>query len=100
MLSLLRKERSRKETVCRKRQEELQNYAAKKEQELAAKQMELNGQLRDTIVAQLTTFNQTKWLSDHFPAIQWADNILLSNPAYDITAEFLEVLNKNYSSGK
>jgi outer membrane protein len=26
------------------------------------------------------------------------DNILLSNPAYDITAEFLEVLNKNYSS--
>ena len=28
------------------------------------------------------------------------DNILLSNPAYDITAEFLEVLNKNYSSGK
>ena len=43
-----------------KKQEELQNYAAKKEQELAAKQMELNGQLRDTIVAQLTTFNQTK----------------------------------------
>ena len=41
---------------CRKKQEELQNYAAKKEQELAAKQMELNGQLRDTIVAQLTTF--------------------------------------------
>ena len=82
-----------------KKQEELQNYAAKKEQELAAKQMELNGQLRDTIVAQLTTFNQTKGYQIIFSNTM-GDNILLSNPAYDITAEFLEVLNKNYSSGK
>lgn len=81
-----------------KKQEELQNYAAKKEQELAAKQMELNGQLRDTIVAQLTTFNQTKGYQIIFSNTM-GDNILLSNPAYDITAEFLEVLNKNYSSG-
>ncbi len=70
-----------------------------KEQELAAKQMELNGQLRDTIVAQLTTFNQTKGYQIIFSNTM-GDNILLSNPAYDITAEFLEVLNKNYSSGK
>ena len=34
-----------------KKQEELQNYAAQKEQELAAKQMELNGPFRATIVA-------------------------------------------------
>ena len=80
-------------------QQELQNYAAKKEQELAAKQMELNGQLRDTIVAQLTTFNQAKGYQIIFSNTM-GDNILLSNPAYDITAEFLEVLNKNYSSGK
>ena len=66
---------------------------------LAAKQMELNGQLRDTIVAQLTTFNQTKGYQIIFSNTM-GDNILLSNPAYDITAEFLEVLNKNYSSGK
>lgn len=82
-----------------KKQEELQNYAAKKEQELAAKQMELNGQLRDTIVVQLTTFNQAKGYQIIFSNTM-GDNILLSNPAYDITAEFLEVLNKNYSSGK
>ena len=86
-------------TTERAQQEELQNYAAKKEQELAAKQMELNGQLRDTIVAQLTTFNQTKGYQIIFSNTM-GDNILLSNPAYDITAEFLEVLNKNYSSGK
>ena len=78
-----------------KKQEELQNYAAKKEQELAAKQMELNGQLRDTIVAQLTTFNQTKGYQIIFSNTM-GDNILLSNPAYDITAEFLEVLNITY----
>ena len=82
-----------------KKQEELQNYAAKKEQELAAKQMELNGQLRDTIVAQLTTFNQAKGYQIIFSNTM-RDNILLSNPAYDITDELLEVLNKNYSSGK
>ena len=86
-------------TTERAQQEGLQNYAAKKEQELAAKQMELNGQLRDTIVAQLTTFNQTKGYQIIFSNTM-GDNILLSNPAYDITAEFLEVLNKNYSSGK
>ena len=61
-----------------KKQEELQNYAAKKEQELAAKQMELNGQLRDTIVAQLTTFNQTKGYQIIFSNTM-GDNILLSN---------------------
>lgn len=82
-----------------KKQEELQNYAAKKEQELAAKQMELNGQLRDTIVAQLTVFNQSKGYQIIFSNTM-GDNILLGNPAYDITAEFLEVLNKNYSSAK
>ena len=58
-----------------KKQEELQNYAAKKEQELAAKQMELNGQLRDTIVAQLTTFNQAKGYQIIFSNTM-GDNIL------------------------
>jgi outer membrane protein len=80
-----------------KKRDELQNYAAKKEQELATKQMELNSQLRDTIVSQLTAFNQSKGYQIIFSNTM-GDNILLSNPAYDITAEFLEVLNKNYSS--
>ena len=79
-----------------KKQAELQNYAAKKEQDLAQKQMTLNAQLRDTIVAQLTVFNKTKGYQVIFSNTM-GDNILLGNPAYDITAEFLEVLNKNYS---
>ena len=98
--AFLTAERAQQEgTRLQKKQEELQNYAAIKEEELAATQMELNGQLRDTIVAQLTTFNQAKGYQIIFSNTM-GDNILLSNPAYDITAEFLEVLNKNYSSAK
>ena len=79
-----------------KKQEELRTYAAQKDQELAAKQMELNGQLRDTIVAQLKVFNQSRGYQIIF-SNTLGDNILLADPVYDITAEFLEVLNKNYA---
>lgn len=97
--AFLTQERAQQEgNRLQKKQQELQEYANKKEQELAAKQMELNGQLRDTIVAQLTVYNQTKGYQIIFSNTM-GDNILLGNPAYDITAEFIEVLNKNYSSG-
>lgn len=79
-----------------KKQEELRTYAAQKDQELAAKQMELNGQLRDTIVAQLKVFNQSRGYQIIF-SNTLGDNILLADPVYDITTEFLEVLNKNYA---
>lgn len=96
--AFLTQERAQQESNrLMKKRDELQNYAAKKEQELATKQMELNSQLRDTIVSQLTAFNQSKGYQIIFSNTM-GDNILLSNPAYDITAEFLEVLNKNYSS--
>lgn len=96
--AFLTQERAQQESNrLMKKRDELQNYAAKKEQELATKQMELNSQLRDTIVSQLTAFNQSKGYQIIFSNTM-GDNILLANPAYDITAEFLEVLNKNYSS--
>jgi outer membrane protein len=96
--AFLTQERAQQESNrLMKKRDELQNYAAKKEQELATKQMELNSQLRDTIVSQLTAFNQSKGYQIIFSNTM-GDNILLSNPAYDITAEFLEELNKNYSS--
>lgn len=96
--AFLTQERAQQESNrLMKKRDELQNYAAKKEQELATKQMELNSQLRDTIVSQLTAFNKAKGYQIIFSNTM-GDNILLSNPMYDITAEFLEVLNKNYSS--
>lgn len=98
--AFLTQERAQQESNrLMKKRDELQSYAAKREQELATKQMELNSQLRDTIVAQLTDFNKTKGYQVILSNTM-GDNILLSNPAYDITAEFLEILNKNYSSAK
>lgn len=78
------------------KQQELQEHADKLQQELGAKQMELNEQLRDTIVAQLKVYNVDKKYQIIFSNAM-GDNILLANPAYDITSEFLEVLNKQYS---
>lgn len=82
-----------------KKQEELQNYAAKKNEELTLMQMDLNAQLRDTIVSQLKIFNESRGYQVIFSNTM-GDNILLASPVYDITAEFLEILNKNYSSNK
>ena len=82
-----------------KKQEELQNYAAKKNEELTLMQMDLNAQLRDTIVSQLKIFNESRGYQVIFSNTM-GDNILLASPVYDITAEFLEILNKNSSSNK
>ncbi|RHJ78004.1 OmpH family outer membrane protein [Parabacteroides sp. AM08-6] len=82
-----------------KKEQDLRERAAKMEQELSLEQMKLNEQLRDTIVAQLTIFNKDKGYQIIFSNTM-GDNILLANPAYDITAELLALLNKNYSSGK
>lgn len=81
------------------KEQELRANAQKKEQELATEQLALNEQLRDTIVSQLTTYNKDKGYQFIF-SNSMGDNILLANPAYDITAELLEILNKSYSSPK
>lgn len=95
--AFLTRERAEQEgNRLQKKQQELQEYAAKKEQELGNKQMELNTQLRDTIISQLNVFNKAKGYQIIFSNTM-GDNILVANPAYDITAEFLEILNKNYA---
>lgn len=98
--AFLTRERAEQENQrLMKKQQELQEHAAKLEQVLNEKQMELNEQLRDTIVAQLTTYNKEKGYQIIFSNTM-GDNILLANQAYNITSEFLEVLNKNYSGVK
>jgi outer membrane protein len=95
--AFLTRERAEQEAArLQKKQQDLQTYASKKDQELANKQMELNTQLRDSIISQLEEFNKDKGYQIIFSNTM-GDNILLANPAYDITAEFLEVLNKNYA---
>ncbi len=96
--AFLTRERAEQEGArLQKKQQELQEYAYKKDQELTEMQMELNTQLRDTIVSQLRVYNEVKGYQIIFSNTM-GDNILLADPSYDITTEFLEVLNKNYSS--
>ena len=80
-----------------KKQEELQNLDNQLAQELMQEQQKLNEQLRDTIVSQLRVFNQDKGFQVVFSNTV-GDNILLAGDTYDITAELLEFLNRNYST--
>ena len=80
-----------------KKQEELQNLDNQLAQELMQEQQKMNEQLRDTIVSQLRAFNQDKGFQVIFSNTV-GDNILLAGDTYDITAELLEFLNRNYST--
>jgi outer membrane protein len=79
------------------KQQELQELDARLSQELMNEQQKLNEQLRDTVVAQLKVFNKDKGYQIIY-SNTLGDNILLANDIYDITAEVLDYLNKNYST--
>lgn len=79
------------------KQQELQELDARLSQELMNEQQKLNEQLRDTVVTQLKVFNKDKGYQIIY-SNTLGDNILLANDIYDITAEVLDYLNKNYST--
>lgn len=81
------------------KRQELQDLDNRLSQELMEEQQKLNEQLRDSIVSQLKVFNQSRGFQVVFSNTA-GDNILLANDAYDITAELLEYLNKNYATKK
>lgn len=95
--AFLTRERAEQENQrLMKKKQDLEERAAKMEQELSAEQLKLNEQLRDSIVSQLTEYNKTKGYQIIFSNAM-GDNILIANQAYDITAELLGILNKNYA---
>ncbi len=98
--AFLTQERAEQEQqrLLNKRQE-LQDLDTRLSQELMTEQQKLNEQLRDSIVGQLKVFNQSRGFQVVFSNTA-GDNILLANDAYDITAELLEYLNKNYANNK
>ena len=98
--AFLTQERAEQEQqrLLNKRQE-LQDLDNRLSQELMEEQQKLNEQLRDSIVSQLKVFNQSRGFQVVFSNTA-GDNILLANDAYDITAELLEYLNKNYATKK
>ncbi|MDH6535479.1 OmpH family outer membrane protein [Parabacteroides sp. 52] len=93
-LSRERAEQERQRLV--KKNEDIQELDAKLSQELMTEQQQMNEVLRDTVISQLKAFNVDRGYQIIL-SNTGGDNVLLSNDAYNITEELLEVLNKNYS---
>ncbi len=77
------------------KQQELQDLDARLSKELMDEQQKLNEQLRDTVVSLLKVYNKDKGFQIIY-SNTLGDNILLADDIYDITAEVLDYLNKNY----
>jgi outer membrane protein len=80
-------------------QQDLENYAAQAEKELALEQMKMNQQLQDTIVAALKIFN-TPQKYQFILSNVGTDNIVYADDSYDITKEVIEFLNARYVPSK
>jgi len=80
-------------------QQSLQELNDRLTNELVVEQQRLNQQLRDTLTSQLKVFNQTKGYQIIFSNTM-GDNILLADDVYDVTAELIVFLNKNYTPSK
>ncbi|WP_080903711.1 OmpH family outer membrane protein [Parabacteroides sp. Marseille-P3160] len=80
-----------------KKQQELQELDRKLSQELGEEQQKINGQLRDTLIEELKKFNADKKYQIILSSTV-GGTVLLADKVYDITAEVLEYLNKNYAT--
>lgn len=78
------------------KQQNLQDLQRQLETEFANEMQSMNERLRDSIYSYLEYYNQIKKYEMIF-SNQGNDNIMLANPAYDITAEILEGLNQRYN---
>ncbi len=82
------------ERIARKEQD-LQEFAAKAQEELGLEQLKMNQQMSDTIVASLKVFNETKKYQIIFSK-QGTNPFFIANEAYDITANAIKFLNDRY----
>lgn len=73
---------------------ELQELAARLNNEFNAEQARINEEARDSIQAFLTIYNQTKHYD--YVMIKAGDNLLIANPKFNITNEVVKGLNKRY----
>jgi outer membrane protein len=86
------------ERLARKEQE-LQEFAAKVQQELATEQMKMTSQMTDTIISSLKIFNESKKYQLIFSK-QGTNPFFIANEAYDITSEVIKFLNNRYVPSK
>jgi len=78
-----------------KKRDELQQLEATMAEEIDEKRFRLGEELRNTIVSQLQEYNKNKGF--HIIYGKRNDNILLSDNAYNITAEVINFLNKQHA---
>ncbi len=94
--AFLSRERAENEAQrLQKKQQELQELEAKLTDEILQENQKLNLQLRDTLDIFLKEYNEKAGFQIIFANTQ-SDNILLAQPAYDITAEIVFALNQRY----
>ncbi len=77
---------------------ELQQLAAKLNNEFNEEQARINDEARDSIQAFLKIYNETKKYD--YVMIKAGDNFLIANPRYNITKDIVNGLNKRYNSKK
>ena len=82
-----------------KKAQELEELKVKLAEELAIENQQNNLQLRDSINNFIKIYNAEKQY-DFILSNAGFDNLLYGNPAYNITGEIIEGLNKRYSSKK
>ncbi|MCM1371643.1 MAG: OmpH family outer membrane protein [Bacteroides sp.] len=93
-----RDELERAQQSIQQQEMELQQLAAKLNNEFNEEQARINEEARDSIQAFLKTYNQTKKYD--YVMIKAGDNLLIANPRYNITKDIVNGLNKRYSAKK
>lgn len=93
-----RDELERAQQSLQQQEMELQQLAAKLNNEFNEEQARINQEARDTIQAFLKIYNQTKKYD--YVMIKAGDNLLIANPKYNITKDIVTGLNKRYNAKK
>ena len=93
-----RDELERAQQSLQQQEMELQQLAAKLNNEFNEEQARINQEARDSIQAFLKIYNQTKKYD--YVMIKAGDNLLIANPQYNITKDIVTGLNKRYNANK
>ena len=89
-----RDELERAQNSIQHEEAELQELAARLNNDFNAEQARINEEARDSIQAFLAIYNKTKHYD--YVMIKAGDNLLIANPKYNITNEVVKGLNKRY----
>ena len=93
-----RDELERAQHSLQQQEMELQQLAAKLNNEFNEEQARINQEARDSIQAFLKIYNQSKKFD--YVMIKAGDNLLIANPQYNITNDIVTGLNKRYNAKK